>query len=236
MYSTRQAEERAIAKREAFRAQIKRTEQLRNELAEFHGLPNAGSHTPVAIAYFRDDLKPLPAHRREELRSHLASQVEAFKERPPVDGESGDNPPAANPWPDVGPEGERLTGRVCAHCRGYCCQQGGTHAFVSADTIGSLLERRPEVEVDQVVDEYLNQLPETSYDGSCVFHSETGCALPHDMRAATCGLFYCWGQQELRAALEQGAAPLAFVALATEKGEVVEGAFLDGAAHEEAAG
>lgn len=232
-----QAEQRELRKREEFGENTLRAEQLRNDLADFHTLDDADEYFPVVVPYFRHSLTPLPDSRRDELRANLRKVIDDCRESIAT-GESDpvDKPPPVqgvchpNPWPDVGEEGERLTGRVCGHCRGHCCRQGETHGFVSVETVRELLRKRPDLELDGVVDAYLAELPATSFDGSCVFHGETGCSLPHEMRAETCGLFFCWGQQELRAAMETGHPRLAFVALTTDDGEVVEGRFLDGKA------
>lgn len=220
-----EAAEREREKRKAFEYRTQQAQVLRDELAAFHEHSNATEYFPVVVPWFRTPLTTLPSSRLEALREHLQSAVDEYRKNPTAHSASDSR---NNPWPPLEDAAETLTGRVCGHCRGSCCQKGETHAFVSGTTIASLLERRPELELEDVVDAYLTELPATSYDNSCVFHAETGCALPHDMRAETCGHFFCWGQQELRASLEQGAPVKAFVALSTIEGDLVEGRFLDG--------
>lgn len=219
------AAERERRRREEFEQRTQQSQQLRNELATFHDRSDAAEYFPVVVPWFRTPLTQLPAERREALREHLQSAVDEYRNDPTADLPSDDR---SNPWPALDDEAESLTGRVCGHCRGSCCQLGETHAFVSGTTIASLLKRRPDLELDDVVDAYLAELPATSYDNSCVFHAETGCSLPHEMRAETCGHYFCRGQQELRVSLEQGAPAKAFVALSTLEGDLVEGRFLDG--------
>jgi hypothetical protein len=89
----------------------------------------------------------------------------------------------------------------------------------------TLLRERPELCIEELVDLYVDRLPEESFEGSCVFHGPTGCTLSRDMRSDTCNLHFCAGQHSLQAALAQGAPPRAFVAI-SDGSEIVASRFL----------
>jgi len=226
--SIRRREEIQQQRRAEFERQKRLAEERRREQAAAEEISDPEGYQLMVIPHFAGRLTPLPARRREEIRQHLTDLVEELQAEDEEERGSAEESPhhnVENPWPDVGPAGEALTAAVCAHCRGFCCQQGGTHAFLSVQTLRTLLKRRPELTSEDLVEAYLAHLPEVSYEGSCVFHGEAGCTLPSEMRAATCGLYFCWGQQEMRAALEKGAPPRAFVA-AADGDAVVSGTFL----------
>jgi hypothetical protein len=160
----------------------------------------------------------------KELAKRLDSQTEIGT--PP-------SPPGEEVRAGSQPEAERLAGAICATCRGYCCRLGGTHAYLQVDTLHRLLRRRPELRLEQIAGAYLACLPEQSFDGSCVFHSDTGCGLSRDMRSDTCNNYFCAAQQNLRAAIEGGAPRRAFVAI-TDGKEIVAGRFLSAEADRDA--
>lgn len=216
---------------------------LRDERAAAEGVPEPESYLPTVVPLFDAPLAPLPDERRRELVERLQLLVEElaaemrddFSAEESAEESADEDEPlhnvTGNPWPDVGLEGERLVSTVCGTCRGFCCRNGGTHAFLSVATLRTLLRRRPDLQPEQLVDEYLHQLPDESFRDSCVFHSETGCALPPEMRAATCSLYFCTGQQELRASLERGGPRRAFVAVAQaddDNEQIVDGVFVSG--------
>jgi hypothetical protein len=38
---------------------------------------------------------------------------------------------------------------------------------------------------------YLERIPATGYDGSCIFHGEHGCTLDRSLRSGVCNVYYC---------------------------------------------
>ena len=89
--------------------------------------------------------------------------------------------------------------RGCATCRGYCCSYGGTHAFLKVETIRAYLQQHPGLSRAQVMAAYLERIGEQTYQGSCVFHSVTGCCLPRQMRSKTCNHYLCKGLRDFQA-------------------------------------
>jgi hypothetical protein len=45
---------------------------------------------------------------------------------------------------------------------------------------------------------YLSYLPEKTFKESCVYHTETGCSLPRDMRSHVCNDYLCDTLYELK--------------------------------------
>ncbi|MGE3164320.1 MAG: hypothetical protein AB7O52_05410 [Planctomycetota bacterium] len=120
-------------------------------------------------------------------RDHLTRKIsEAFADRDA-------NPPPRYPPSGLSERDESLLGIACATCRGHCCSQGGTHAFVGAGTILRYLAQRPAARAREVLADYLSRIPARSYRGSCVYHAEGGCALPREMRSSTCNNYLCRG-------------------------------------------
>lgn len=177
----------------------RRTRAIRErarELGRSAGVP-APARLAVAVVPSNDRALAGPAQRRVgEFRDHLTRKItEAFLDR------------SANPPPRYPPSGlcerdENLITIACATCRGSCCAQGGTHAFVGAGTILRYLARNPGARPRAVLSDYLARIPKRSYRGSCVFHAQGGCALPREMRSSTCNHYLCPGllefQDELR--------------------------------------
>ncbi|MCC9602142.1 hypothetical protein LOC67_16405 [Stieleria sp. JC731] len=88
-------------------------------------------------------------------------------------------------------------GEVCGNCRGKCCARGGTRAYLCEDTVRRVWSDRPLLEPRELLQLFTERLPQATYQGSCVFHSETGCGLPVQLRSATCNTMVCGGLVEL---------------------------------------
>lgn len=84
-----------------------------------------------------------------------------------------------------------LPGRLCGLCRGGCCTRAGDHAYLTAGTMRAYMRRHPGMTNAEVVERYVDSLPPASQAGSCINHTPTGCALPRDMRSATCNAYAC---------------------------------------------
>src|SRR5438093_1598470 len=96
-------------------------------------------------------------------------------------------------------EGVHLAGD-CPTCRGFCCALGGTRAFLDVDTIRNFMAEHPGITAEETLASFMAQLPRRSFQNSCVFHGETGCALPQEMRSDVCKKYYCGGLKEFRQA------------------------------------
>jgi hypothetical protein len=100
-----------------------------------------------------------------------------------------------------------LPGRLCGLCRGGCCTRGGDHAYLTPGTLRAYMRRHPGLSDAEVVARYLASLPPASQAGSCINHTPAGCALPRDMRSATCNAYACPALVRLLDAQRGGPAP-----------------------------
>jgi hypothetical protein len=223
---------RANERHEQFVEQTRLATVLRDKLAEQAAISSPQEFFVTVISQFAKPLTVLPHERRRAFREKIESVVRELANRAdetwqPIDGAQSSS--VNGKLSSLPAEGQRLVGVICAGCRGFCCSGGDTHAYVGADTLSRLLRERPGLRSEELADLYVDRLPEQSFEGSCVFHGETGCALPRDMRSDTCNVHFCAGQHNLQAALAQGAPPRAFVAT-SNGGEIEAGRFFDGAA------
>jgi hypothetical protein len=227
----RQHHKRIQEQFENYLEQARAATVLRDERSAADGIAKADEFFVTVIPLFARPVDRLPVERREEFRENITALVRQVGDLLAVNSNSIERtPPDNDETSKPAADGELLAGAVCAACRGYCCRHGDTHAYLHADTLQGLLQRRPEMRAEELVETYLGFLPEQSFVGSCVFHGEQGCALPRAMRSDTCNRHLCAGQQDLAAALKRGAPPRAFVAISDEK-EIVDGRFVRSSDH-----
>jgi hypothetical protein len=153
-------------------------------------------HPAIVPANLRKIVK-LPERRKREFREHMkkiiAQALDCRTNRAdPLQGET-----AADSSPPP-PELASLFGRGCATCRGRCCNGGGIHAYLSAETMLGYMNRHPQQSPEEVLKTYASYLPEKSYRDSCIFHTDGGCALPREMRGKISGDFYCEELRQIR--------------------------------------
>lgn len=209
--------------REAFEKELQgyRREALRirKQMADRQGAP-VPSSVPLAILPSNDlPLATLPEERKEALREHLRALVAEALADPE---RSCETEPQRTPRHED--EAAFLRG-ACALCRGRCCQDGGNNAFLTADTMREYFEQHPGRDVEEVVEDYLCYVPQISYEGSCIYHAESGCTLPREMRSEVSRNFYCIDLREFRISFD-GTEDCAF-GVATESGEVMRAAVID---------
>lgn len=89
------------------------------------------------------------------------------------------------------PELAQRSDQLCAICKGGCCTQGGETAHLSAATIVRLLESDTGLNLELILQSYLDYLPEKSIEGACINQTPSGCALPRDWRSDVCNNYYC---------------------------------------------
>ncbi len=149
----------------------------------------AGDGLRIALPSGPRRTRALADARRADYRRHLmdlVAKAHAAEEEVPA-GDTDDAP-------------STLPGRLCALCRGGCCTRGGDHAYLTAGTLRGYMSRHPDLSDAQVVERYLDSLPPASQSGSCINHTPAGCALPRDMRSATCNAYACDALTQLLAA------------------------------------
>lgn len=193
------ARERARERRAAALAAAAATlDALGEEIAR--GLPVCVGAVPA----FERRVVPADPERLSAFRALLAKALVAASEM--------DAPRSASAEPSTGPGIRAALEAGCRVCEGLCCETGGNHAYLTAEELAGKLARDPSLTAEALYVAYVAHLPERSYEGSCVFHGAEGCALPRPMRADICNSYRCRGLAELAAALEEAAAPRAWVA------------------------
>ncbi len=139
---------------------------------------------------------PLSEERREKFKEHLRSRItlarhllnDAIK-RPELERAAGE------PTTDFS---SLLVVNACTTCGGYCCQNGKDHAFLSAEDIALQMIRDPDLNDEQLFEQYIDRLPQEIHTNSCVFHARNGCALEREIRSDTCNGFICDGINDHR--------------------------------------
>ncbi|NNF12761.1 MAG: hypothetical protein HKN72_06040 [Gemmatimonadetes bacterium] len=161
-----------------------RTELARRELAARGVDPTRTSWSVVPS--FQGGAVPLPQAHRAAFVAHLIAAVDEAASRDP--GPSPSTPVAARtPAP-----AEALAFEAgCRSCRGHCCRRGGTTAFITADTVRRVWSRHPDLTPATTTEYYTRFLPDTHLEGSCVFHTATGCTLPRASRSDSCNRYLC---------------------------------------------
>jgi hypothetical protein len=100
-----------------------------------------------------------------------------------------------------------LEAKTCAVCRGVCCTTGGNNAYIKKETILRYMRRYPDQKPKQVLAAYMDHLGKKTFIDSCVFHTETGCSLPRNLRSDTCNEFLCDSLIELDRLLNKSPVP-----------------------------
>jgi hypothetical protein len=164
---------------------IDRVEEKLQEL----GLDPA-EHDIAILPAFDRPLEKMPEHRKNALADKLAEVAADLRLRP-VEEVTTSFAVAGRPT-DMA-----HIGQACATCRGDCCQNGGEHAYLRRQTLARVLAASPGILLEDVIRAYLDRIPEASYEGSCIYHTDKGCNLPSEMRSDTCNDFFCTGTRSI---------------------------------------
>lgn len=167
---------------------------------------------PAALLWLREcptRQLPLSARRAEAHRAFLQAlaDTEGAAQMAPLP-----EPPAS-----VAPAGSQ-EGRLCAQCRGRCCNEGGaTHAFIGLPQLLRWQRREAGRTLQGAVAYFMERLPPRHTQHSCLYHGPQGCGLPREDRAEVCNSHACSSLQQMRGLLrEQPAAAFAVVTLDDE--------------------
>lgn len=184
----RRARENAVALRLAAAARRKRT-------AKSLGIPENSIALAIVPAYSQP-LAPQSPTRVEEFRGFLSGLIKEalLPGGDPIARDTTETQTAKQP------DGRNVETAACAACRGFCCALGGTRAFLDVETIQNFMAERPGITAEETLASFMHELPRRSFQNSCVFHGETGCALPSRMRSTVCKNYYCGGLKEFRQA------------------------------------
>jgi hypothetical protein len=118
---------------------------------------------------FRDNLKKtlasaLAADKQEEVTETLAGSVQ---------------------------EGAQIVNSSCGICAGACCLQGGDRAYLNEENLIRIMRKFPSQRPNQILKKYLSAISEKVYENSCIYHTQTGCSLPRELRSEVCNQFFC---------------------------------------------
>ena len=158
-------------------------------------------------------LTPLPEERKQAFLSHLRSMMaehEQLREVPAAELTS-EIPVPLPVEPAPTKEQNAMLGLSCAVCRGHCCRQGITHAFQDVPSMRRIRDTFPQWADAELMAAYAERLPEVSYEGSCVYHTELGCNLPREMRSDMCNTWMCEGQHRWLEELPRDGSVLGYV-------------------------
>lgn len=177
----------------------KQQNRKRNLIAKRHARKLFGIQSRAARVPSMDrNLVITPPERLLRFRQTLRNAVTAAAES--VNTAATDSAIAEAKVND--PSGNRVS-LSCEVCRGNCCSQGSTHAFLSAEHIQSRLQENPQFTAANVYREYLRLLPVRSYEDSCVYHTTGGCAIPRHLRSDTCNRYECTSRLDYAKQLQQ---------------------------------
>lgn len=156
----------------------------------------------------RKPLAPLPEPRRQAFLRHLEALVGTLRTEP---SEADVLPDTEQTPVEAAPEAEQ---RMCSACRGWCCEAGGEHAYLDAQTLRRACRSRGDSSLDDLRERYRAALPDSSVEGSCVFHGESGCTLDRSLRSDTCNDTICGGLKHFRQTPGAGEARRVFIVAA----------------------
>ena len=204
----------------------------RNQLAGACGIEHPERFLPVCVPSYKAELVPMRADRREKLRAFLLALIEdCIREAdadPKPHSETPDQAGGADSS-DHHAASETLAEflRVaCTCCGGHCCTDGGDQAYFTVDSMRRYIARHPDRSPDAIVDDYLQHVPEETYEASCIYHSATGCSLPRQMRSDLCNSFECYGLTHLRDQVAENAGTGLFI-VATNQEQVMQHRFVE---------
>jgi len=163
-------------------------------------------------------IAPLPEERRATFTVNLSAALDRA-----VDDPDRPVPEAPESPVDAGP----LVRAACAACRGSCCGSGGDHAFLYPDHFRRYLRAQPQKSREAILAEYLSRLPSASVADSCVYHTESGCALPRELRSNLCNTFRCGDLSELLDAPSSPGVPVLAFCFRDRRTDLVRTAILD---------
>lgn len=157
------------------------------------GALDPGAYPLALIPFYRAAVTDLPVERQQAIRDRLISFISQAEEDTDEEDEANPRPP-----PDWSPEVDAVLGQACGVCRGKCCRTGRDHAYLSPAVIRRYRLAHPEQGPEQVLEAYLAHIGPQTMEGSCVYHTATGCTLPRDMRSRVCNDYFCPELNDLR--------------------------------------
>lgn len=179
--------ERARQQAEAFQQRMELRES--RSLAAARHLVPAGEIVPLIVPSYNAELCDLPEERKDAFRQHLKRVIDESQSVTSDAAEDIEKSHSADERESQRPRPLELA--ACATCRGNCCRSGDNQAYITVELLRSLRDRKPDLTAEQMSDAYLSRIPDRSYEHSCLFHTNSGCALPRELRSHVCNDFIC---------------------------------------------
>ncbi|MBT3377819.1 MAG: hypothetical protein HN742_26535 [Lentisphaerae bacterium] len=192
--------------------EVEQATQLRKRVLKALGVGSPESLPLVVVRANTGKAADLSEERVRALRDYLTPLVDQAAES--ISG----TPPPQETAPDPTGEIDPVAEQTCACCRGFCCRNGGNHAYLTVETLQSFMAARPSQCPNDVLDAYLTQASGKAYRDSCIFHRPDGCGLSRAMRSNTCNDYFCRPLQRYREDTVGGESPGAFI-VAADGGE-----------------
>jgi hypothetical protein len=146
---------------------------------------------PVIVPRNDRPLVQTPSERIRRLREHLGRLFLSMRRaEPALMVQAGPNGFAA-----------RVANTACSLCRGWCCFNGADDAFLDETT----LAREPPglMSTAEVIEMYVERVPDVGYQDSCIFHGAKGCTLDRSMRSDVCNSYFCNGLHSFFSSVEE---------------------------------
>lgn len=174
---------------------------LREQFPEVLKQTETGDLLLIVVPGIDSAMVPVTDERTDAFRRTLEESFAQAKELvaqsslsdPPSDG---DKPPEKEQQEEETKEEQPLELPVvnaCSTCRGWCCRMGHAHAYLSPEYLAWRLTHERDLTADEMIEDYMSRIPEQAQNGSCVYHTPTGCVLPRSIRGRTCNAFLCPG-------------------------------------------
>ena len=210
----------AQRRQEYYSRSLERATVLRDSIGPASSRDDPAAYAVIITPANQRRRVPLPRSRRYRFARRLTALIEEVLRSPPetrlLNQGTDEIPASALP----------ILALACANCRGHCCLRGDTRAYLDATAIQRYRARHPEADSRQIIEAYCHLLPDAVYEGSCVFHSSTGCGLAGEMRSNTCLNTVCGGLGEIGSRITLDAQRKFFLA-ASDKHGVVRSQFAE---------
>jgi hypothetical protein len=139
----------------------------------------------LTVPWNNRSLVSTPPERVRNFRKHLVRTLRALGMA---------TQPRQDPSP-LRPEPAGFAGTVartaCTLCAGFCCRDGGDHAYLDGRDLARVRQLRPGLPSRELTRLFVDNVPAESYAGSCIFHGPRGCTLDRTLRSDVCNRYFC---------------------------------------------
>jgi hypothetical protein len=196
-------------------------ETIRHAERSIQNVPADLSMLIIAVPCSNRQIVPLPEERRQQFINHLNQLLKIAEQRLAAKENLVhlETEFAHRSGANVAPAPLAVI-NGCTTCRGFCCGEGGSDAFMTADFITWQLASDPNLTAVALRQRYIECLPSESNEDSCVFHAIDGCCITREMRNNICNEFHCAGLLDVVDAFDATQA-FSHVAVATDGTESI---------------